>query len=55
MPGRIRAWYVEANDGRQPSESDIGHYLYQWREEHVPSNEIQRRIFSAAGNPVIRK
>ena len=55
MPGQIRAWYVEANGGRQPSESDIGHYLYQWREEHVPRDEIQRRIFSAAGKPVIPK
>jgi len=23
--------------------------MYQWREEHVPSMEIKRRIFASAG------
>jgi hypothetical protein len=48
MPGRIREWYLEAN-GREPSPGDIGHHLYQWREEHVAPSEIRRRIFVAAG------
>ena len=47
MPGQIRSWYVEAT-GHEPSTSDVGHYLYQWREEHVPPTEIRRRIFAAA-------
>jgi hypothetical protein len=49
MPGRIRACYVEANDGRSPAETDVGHYLYQWREERVAASEIRRRIFWGAG------
>lgn len=48
MPGQIRAWYIEAT-GREPSPGDIGHHLYQWREEHVAPEEIRRRIFAAAG------
>lgn len=48
MPGRIRTWYVEAN-GREPSNGEVGHFMYQWREEHVPSIEIRRRIFASAG------
>jgi hypothetical protein len=48
MPGRIRGWYLEAN-GHEPGPSDIGHHLYQWREEHVAPAEIRRRIFAAAG------
>ena len=48
MPGRIREWYLEAN-GHEPSPGDIGHHLYQWREEHVAPSEIRRRIFAAAG------
>jgi hypothetical protein len=48
MPGQIRAWYLEAT-GREPSTSDLGHHLYQWREERVPATEIRRRIFAAAG------
>ena len=48
MPGQIRAWYIEAN-GRPPTDSDLGHHLYQWREDHVPAVEIRRRIFTAAG------
>jgi hypothetical protein len=48
MPGQIRAWYVEAT-GHEPSPSDIGHHMYQWREEGVAPAEIRRRIFSAAG------
>ena len=51
MPGRIRAWYVEAN-GHEPSNEDIGHYLFGWREETIPAEEIRRRIFSAANKPV---
>jgi hypothetical protein len=47
MPGRIRAWYLEAY-GREPAPGDVGHLLYQWREEHVPAAEIRRRIFAAA-------
>jgi hypothetical protein len=48
MPGRIRAWYSEAN-GREPTSGELGHFLYQWREERVPPSEIRRRIFAAAG------
>jgi hypothetical protein len=48
MPARIREWYLEAN-GHEPSPGDIGHHLYQWREEHVAPSEIRRRIFAAAG------
>jgi hypothetical protein len=48
MPGQIRAWYLEAT-GHEPSTSDLGHHLYQWREERVPATEIRRRIFAAAG------
>jgi hypothetical protein len=48
MPGRIRAWYIEANDGRVPADTDVGHYLYQWREERVAPPEIRRRIFWGA-------
>lgn len=44
---QIRGWYIEAN-GRAPSDSDIGHHLYQWREDHVPATEIRQRIFVAA-------
>jgi hypothetical protein len=47
MPGQIRAWYIEAT-GREPSPTDLGHHLYQWREEHVAATEIRRRIFAAA-------
>jgi hypothetical protein len=50
MPGQIRAWYVEAT-GHQPSTTDLGHHLYEWREEQVPAAEIRRRIFAAAGKP----
>lgn len=50
MPGRIRAWYQEAY-GREPSNGEVGHFMYQWREERVPSIEIRRRIFAAAGKP----
>ncbi len=46
MPGQIRAWYIEAN-GHEPANEDLGHYLYQWREEHVARVEIRRRIFEA--------
>lgn len=48
MPGQIREWYHEAT-GRDPSNGEVGHLLYQWREERVPSAEIKRRIFAAAG------
>lgn len=48
MPGLVRTWYLEAT-GREPSTGDFGHHLYQWREEHVPADEIRRRIFAAAG------
>jgi hypothetical protein len=48
MPGQIRAWYLEAT-GHEPSPGDIGHHLYQWREEGVAPAEIRRRIFAAAG------
>jgi len=48
MPGQIRAWYIEAT-GHEPATTDLGHHLYQWREEHVPATEIRRRIFAAAG------
>jgi hypothetical protein len=48
MPGHIRDWYREAT-GRDPSNGEVGHLLYQWREEHVSSVEIRRRIFAAAG------
>jgi hypothetical protein len=48
MPGQIRAWYVEAT-GREPSPGDVGHHLYQWREEGLAPAEIRRRIFAAAG------
>jgi hypothetical protein len=48
MPLRIRAWFVEVN-GHEPATSDIGDYMYQWREDHVPPAEIRRRIFAAAG------
>ncbi|MBW8866185.1 MAG: hypothetical protein JF610_02470 [Acidobacteria bacterium] len=48
MPGQIRSWYVEAT-GHEPSPGDIGHHLYQWREERVAPAEIRRRIFAAAG------
>jgi hypothetical protein len=48
MPGRIRAWFQEAY-GREPSNGEVGHFMYQWREEHVPSMEIRRRIFASAG------
>jgi hypothetical protein len=27
----------------------MGHFLYQWREDHVATVEIRRRIFTAAG------
>ena len=47
MPAQIRAWYRDAN-GHEPAGADIGHYLYQWREEDVPDAEIRRRIVSAA-------
>jgi hypothetical protein len=47
MPGQIRAWYVEAT-GHDPSDTDIGHHLYEWREEHIAPTEIRRRIFAAA-------
>ena len=47
MPGRLRAWYLEAN-AREAAPEDVGHYLFQWREEHVPAEEIRRRIFAAA-------
>ena len=48
MPGRIRAWFQEAH-GREPSNGEVGHFMYQWREEHVPAMEIRRRIFASAG------
>jgi hypothetical protein len=48
MPGWIRTWFIEAN-GREPGASDLGHYLYQWREDHLAPDEIRRRIFAAAG------
>jgi hypothetical protein len=48
MPGQIRAWYHEAT-GRDPSNGEVGHLLYQWREEHVSPEELRRRIFAAAG------
>ena len=48
MPGQIRAWYHEAA-GRDPSDGELGHLLYQWREEHVSPAELKRRIFAAAG------
>jgi hypothetical protein len=47
MPGRIRAWFQEAH-GREPSNGEVGHFMYQWREEHVPAMEIRRRIFASA-------
>jgi hypothetical protein len=47
MPGQIRAWYIEAN-GHPPSDSDIGHHMYEWREDHIPAAEIRRRILAAA-------
>ena len=47
MPGQIRAWYIEAN-GHEPANEDLGHYLYQWREEHTSRLDIRRRIFEAA-------
>ena len=50
MPGRIRTWYVEAN-GHEPSNEDIGHYLFQWREENTDQEEIRRRVFRAAQKP----
>jgi len=50
MPGEIRAWYLEAT-GHEPSPGDIGHHLYQWREEGIAPAEIRRRIFAAAGKP----
>ena len=46
MPERVRGWYVEAN-GREPSNEELGRYLYQWREERVRAEEIRRRIFTA--------
>ena len=49
MPGRIRVWFQEAH-GREPSNGEVGHFMYQWREEHVPAMEIRRRIFVSAGN-----
>ncbi len=51
MPGRIRAWYLEAN-GIEPAGTDLGHYLYTWKEERASPNAIRRRIFEAAGKPV---
>jgi len=48
MPGQIRTWYLEAT-GHEPTTSDLGHHLYEWREERVPPGEIRRRIFVAAG------
>jgi hypothetical protein len=48
MPGQIRAWFSAAN-GHPPSDSDLGHFLYQWREDHVAAAEIRQRIFAAAG------
>jgi hypothetical protein len=47
MPGRIRAWYAEAN-GHDPTNGELGHFMYQWREERVPPSEIRRRIFASA-------
>jgi hypothetical protein len=51
MPDRIRTWYIEAN-GREPSSEDIGHYLFQWREERSRPEDIRRRIFGAAKKPL---
>ncbi len=48
MPDKIRQWYIDAN-GYPPADADLGHYLYQWREEHVAAEEIRRRIYQAAG------
>jgi hypothetical protein len=48
MPGRIRSWYSEAN-GREPTSGEIGHFMYQWHEEHVSPEELRRRILAAAG------
>jgi hypothetical protein len=48
MPARIRAWYIDAN-GREPTSGEIGHMMYQWREEHVSPEEVKRRIFASAG------
>jgi hypothetical protein len=48
MPGLIRAWYTEAT-GHEPGNEDLGHYMYQWREDHVQPAEIRRRIFASAG------
>lgn len=50
MPERIRTWYVEAN-GHEPSSADIGHYLFQWREERARPEDIRRRIFRSAKKP----
>jgi hypothetical protein len=47
MPGRIREWYVDAT-GREPSSTDIGHFLYQWHEERTSPAEIRRRIYASA-------
>jgi hypothetical protein len=47
MPGLIRRWYREAN-GTEPAGEDVGHYLFQWREEQVRPEEIHRRIVDAA-------
>jgi hypothetical protein len=47
MPERIRTWYLEAN-GHEPSSADIGHYLFQWREERARPEDIRRRIFRTA-------
>lgn len=47
MPELIRTWYVEAH-GRDPSDTDFVHYLYEWREDEVPPEEIRLRIFAAA-------
>ena len=42
---QIRAWYIAANK-REPSNEDIGRYLYQWHDAHVPLEAIRQRIFA---------
>jgi len=47
MPGRIRGWYKEAH-GREPTDADLGHYLYLWREKHATPDEVRQHILRAA-------
>ena len=47
----VRDWYVEAN-GRVPSDGDVAGYLNDWKEGAVSSDEVRRRVFTAAESSV---